>query len=448
MAMPRYRGLLLAVALVGVLGLTATLVACQQEGGRTPQPGGTPPVATESPEPQTMAEPVEATPNAAPIVTLTVWTTEAFSPTQAITTGQILAQQLAIFQAAQPQARVQFVLKKPYGKTGILDYLLTTATVVPEMLPDLVVIDVDELDDAVQAELVQPLDELLPADLMADLFPFASEACTLDGRLYGLQFEADLDHLVYNSQVPSPPHTWGALLNQEAELLLPAGGQSGLVNDIFWGQYLAVQAQTSQGGSAAEEGPILDEDSLIAVLQFYRDCTVQRILPPATVDYHTTDECWADFLAGQAAMSVVSAHRYLADGSEDASSIPAAIPAIDGPAAAISRGWALALISQDPDRQAVAVRFLVQWMTPEINAVWNQAALTLPTRQAALALWAQPVSDRYVDFIGQQLVTARPRPRLGGDPKVAAALQGAVEAVMSGALTPEEAAAQVMDNVQ
>ena len=136
------------------------------------------------------------------------------------------------------------MLKKPYGKGGILDFLLTTSSVVPELLPDLVLIDVDELDAAVQAGLVQPLDDLLPGELQADLYAFARQANTLDGRLYGLQIRADLDHLVYNTgRMTIPPRSWPGVLSNPGPYIFPAGGQSGLVNDAFLAQYLAARAE-------------------------------------------------------------------------------------------------------------------------------------------------------------------------------------------------------------
>jgi len=418
---------------------------------------GTPPAQGEPIERQPTAAPEDSAPPAATVVlTLTLWTTDAFSPTQAITTGQVLAQQVSVFEAARPDVRLQFVLKQPYGKGGILDYLLTTAPVVPDLLPDLVFIDVNELDDAVQAELVQPLDEQLPPDLVADLYPFSGDACRFDGRLYGLQFQSDLDHLVYNaSGLADPPGSWAGVLSTPGRYLFPAGGEGGLVNDAFLVQYLAVRGQPS--GASSQE-PFLDEASLVAVLQYYQDGMSRGIFPPAILDYHTPDDCWSDYLAGRATMTHVSAHRYLTDRDHAQGSAPAPIPAISGPGAAISRGWALALVTRDPMRQAAAIEFLIQWMAPETNGMWNQAAAMLPTRQAALPAWDQAQNGSYTRFIEQQLLTAQSRPRALGNyapwnargqgGQVAAALQQAIEAVLSGSLTPEEAAAQVMSNGQ
>ncbi len=437
------RGLWLGLAdVLLVVILSALLSGCDLS---TPAPAAGPGLPTETPAPaQPTAQPTEAAPPQATAITLTIWTTEAFSPTEAITTGRIVKDQVLGFETAHPDVRFDFVLKKPYGKGGMLDYLLTTQAVVPELLPDLAFIDVDELRTAVQVGFVQPLNDLLPADVVNDLYPFARQACTLDGRLYGLQLQADLDHLVYDAgQIAVPPSSWPGVLSNEGPYIFPAAGQAGMVNDAFLIQYLAVHPWPPQDGSSQ---PFLEQDSLLAVLQFYLDGVSRGIFPISILNYPTTDSCWNDYLKGKATITQVSAARYLAERDRTQHSSAAPIPAINGPASAVTRGWALALITPDPAQQAMAAQFLIQLMAPQANADWNKAAGYLPTRQSSLALWGN--GDGYAPFIDQQLQKAQPRPPVPGYTQVAAVLQKAVEAVLTGAATPEEAAAQAAADQQ
>jgi ABC-type glycerol-3-phosphate transport system substrate-binding protein len=216
-----------------------------------------------------------------------------------------------------------------------------------------------------------------------------------------------------------------------------------LVNDAFLIQYLAVQPQPPEGNPA---DLVLDEDSLTAVLQYYQDGVSRGIFPPEILDYHTTGDCWRDYVAGEAALTHVSAHRYLSERDTLVIAAPAPIPAINGPAAAINRGWALALVATEPARQSAATAFILQLVAPETNAAWNRAANYLPTRQSALAYW--DIGNSYTPFIDQRLQAARPRPDVDNYTQIAAALQEAVEAVVNGAATPEEAAAQAMEKAK
>jgi ABC-type glycerol-3-phosphate transport system substrate-binding protein len=378
-----------------------------------------------------------------PLSQLTVWTTEIMSPTEAITSGQILAQVVAQFEEAHPDTSVRFIPKKPDGKGGILDFLLTTGTVVPDLLPDLVIINVDELPTAVQAGLVQPLNDLVSSDLIADLYPFARQSTAFDGQIYGLQFSADLEHLVYAlDQVDLVPSAWPGVLNSFGPYIFPAGGQAGRVNDAFMIQYLAVRTEPS---STAPPDPFLEQNSLTLVLQYYRDGLARGIFPAEIVDYRTTDDTWLVFRAGQAIMSHVSAHRYLLEGDQVSGSVVAPIPTASGPGASIGHGWVVALVTADPERQELAVDMIERWMAPEVNGAWTRAASYLPTRQGALAFWG---TGDYAAFAEQQLLTARPSPRIPNYADIAGTLQEAVEQVLSGAKVPEEAAIEAINKAQ
>ncbi len=447
--------------------MLGVLAACDwQLGQSTPQPEASAIVnistATPAPGQLPVSEP-SAAPDAQPTgmpavsdaMTLTMWTTVSFSPTQDITSGQILAQQVDLYEADHPRLRLRFVLKEPSGKGGLLDFLSTAGAVVPGLLPDLMILDVDELGSAVQTGLIQPLDGLIPQDLRADLFPFAREAATFNGQLYGLQFQADLDHLVYNTgKMTSPPRSWSNVLSGPGPYLFPAGGKAGLVNDAFLIQYLAVR---DQSGATGPDSPFLDADNMARVLQFYLDVRSGDIVPAKIATYHTGDDVWNDYAMGQAALAQVTAHRYLlamrqsppaGEDLREGQSITsvAAIPAASGPAAPIGRGWVLALVTDDPARQAAAVDWMVQLMSPATNAAWNEAADYLPTRATAMADWRS--GDSYSQFIRQQLQAARHRPVLADYTRVAAALQEAIVAVLNGTATPVEAAAQVMAQSQ
>ena len=445
--MRSFHRLWLLIATLLLSGITAAILSSCDLPLSQPTPvSGVPTNTPGAPSGPTAAPTggADTTPAAPSTITLTIWTTETFSPTQAITSGQILAQAVESFEAIHPETRVEFNLKKPYGKGGVLDFLLTTEAVVPALLPDLVLIDVDELGTAIQSGIVQPLDDLISPELVTDLYPFARGASTFDGQLYALQFQANLDHLAYNAgQLTVPPRSWPGVLSNPGPYTFPAGGQAGLVNDDFLIQYLAVRPWPSGDDP---DGTFLEADSLTAVLQYYQDGIARGVFPTDILNYHTTDESWRNYRTGEATLTHVSAHDYLADRDQVPSTAMAPIPAINGAGAPISRGWALALIASDPTRQSLAVDFMTQLMSPQTNADWNRAAGYLPTRQGALALWDE--EDSYTRFASQQLQTAQPRPRLENYTQVAAALQEAVEAVIAGSTAPEEAAAQAIDKAQ
>jgi ABC-type glycerol-3-phosphate transport system substrate-binding protein len=374
-------------------------------------------------------------------ITLTLWTTEAFFPIEDDGSGQVLAQQGQAFEAAHPNVTLEYVLKKPYGKGGILDFLSTAHEAAPTVLPDLVILDTSELDEAAEAELIQPLDDLISSELQQDLFSFARHS--FNEQLMGIQFEADVEHLIYNTnKIDSPPMTWREVISDSVTYIFPAGGEGSLVNDAFLIQYLAVGGQfTDESGN-----PALDKDALIEVLQFYADGLEAGAIPPSVLEFMDLDDCWVVYVSAQAALSNVSSDRYLADRGLLKNTGFAAIPTRDGNVVTLSKGWALAVVTEDSARQAIAAQ-LIEWLLePENSADWNLAAGHLPTRRAAFDHLG--TEDQYFPFVRQQLANVYPRPMAAAYDKIGRALQRAVQDVLQGAVSPEEAAEAVVAIVE
>ena len=129
---------------------------------------------------------------------------------------------------------------------------------------------------------------------------------------------------------------------------------------------------------------------LVAVLQFYQDGVSRGIFPAEILDYHTTDDCWREYLAGEQRMTQVSAHRYLVERDRAPGLGRGSHPGHQRTGGGHWPGLG-AGPGRTPIRSAsrLAVEFMTQLLAPEANAAWNQAAGYLPTRQAALAFWDQ-----------------------------------------------------------
>lgn len=446
------------VTVVACLTILLSLSGCSPSAEPTtppPQPVPTATAVTVTTETPTTATAATATveaptttpitptlPTVPPVITLTLWTAEPFSPSQADASGQIMGQQIEAFTADRPDVVVEYVLKKPYGKGGILNFLLTTGAAVPAAMPDLVAIDTIELKEAAQAGLLQPLDELISAELQEDLFPFAQTVGRFEGQLVGLQFETDIEHLIYNTnKLEEPPLTWTDVLTDKVSYVFPTGGREGLVNDAFIIQYLAL------GGQLVDETgqPALNEELVAQVLKFYRDGYEMGVIPPSVLEFKTLDDCWPVYLSAEVAMTNAGSRRYLADRNLLMYTQFASIPTREGNVVTLSQGWAWAIVTSDPTRQALAAQ-LIEWlMEPENSAQWNLAAGHLPTRRAAFEVLGS--EDSYYPFLSKQLEGARPRLAGVVYSEVGRVLQQGVEKVMTGEATPQEAAKAVIESI-
>ena len=409
-----------------------------------------PALAPSSPSTPTLAESATTAPitstvpittRAAPVppikptaaITLTLWTTEDLAPGTS-PAGKILRNQFDAFTAANPNIHIDIVLKKAYGKGGMLDFLTTTSQVVPNLLPDLAALDISEVPQAASAGLLQPLDPLLNADVKGDFFPFAYQASMYRGKWVAVLFVADVEHLIYNKGiVKRVPTTWDDFLKQKGTLLLPLGG-----DDAFLVQYLALAPLFDANSQLT-----FDVNAASQVLSFFKRAHDLALIPDSAIGLTNSESAWPTFAAGKVAMIEGSASRYLAERDKLPNALYASLPTRDGKVAAVASGWAYVVVTNDPARQAAVAQF-IQWIVQgEHLAPWLRAANRLPASRSTLVLAVEPVE--YSTFLRAQMENASYLPPTPAYEKASDAWRAAMAAVWRGQTTPEEAARNMSD---
>ena len=331
--------------------LAALLITALASCSAAPAPTPSAPTAVVATRVPPTAAPTGVATEEGPI-TLVWWTPEFLSPDAPQPAGPELARQLQAFAEAKGgQVRVETVRKARYGKGGLLDSLRTAAPVAPASLPDIVALDVVELEKAVEAGLLQPLNSLVDPGVSENLYAFASEAGQFDGKLYALQHLADIDHAVFlPEQVAEAPATWADVVNRRIAYLFPmaapTGGGSGApaegLSHAVLGQYLSAGATLG-----ADRRLLLETQPLLRLLTFYQDASAAGVLPPAALELADGEAVWDIFAQGQAPLADASARRYAAESaSVNAGHAPA--PGLSGEATPIAGGWGLAIVTRDP----------------------------------------------------------------------------------------------------
>jgi ABC-type glycerol-3-phosphate transport system substrate-binding protein len=106
----------------------------------------------------------------------------------------------------------------------------------------------------------------------------------------------------------------------------------------------------------------------------------------------------------------------------------------------------LAMVAEDPARQDFAM-LLIDWLSaPDHNALWTQAAGYLPVTRSALRLWNVSEEERTV--LRDLLESAMPPPRPAVMEAIGPPMQQALESVLNGRATPDEAAASALERMQ
>lgn len=408
----------------------------------------TPTVAPIRPTPSPAA-PAPSAQAAGDIITLTWWTPEFLSPQASQAAGPTLAQQLAEFElSSDGRRRVDPVLKARYGKGGLLDLLRTAQPVAPAILPDLVTLDVIELEQAVMTGLLQPLDGKLNEDAIGGLYQFARSAGEFEGKLLAVQYVADFEHVAYlTDAIRMPPQSWKELLGSDALSYLFALGvpQASADSSRYKSLQDTVLSQYLSAGVAmdvAKRRLFLEETPLLRLLGFYRAATDAGLLPPNALGLGDVNTIWDIFAQGRVPMAQVSARRYLAQ-SESVEGVNFAVaPGESGPVVPVASGWALGVVTTDPIRQQAAAD-LISWLLQPDNAGALSAAMGwLPTSPAALETWG---SAPYYEFVDEQLAAATNYPIGPEYSQVTAQLHKAIVAVLSEGVSPQDAIAAALE---
>jgi ABC-type glycerol-3-phosphate transport system substrate-binding protein len=363
---------------------------------------------------------------------LTLWLEPAFAPDSQTEAGRVLAERLSAFEAANPVARVDVRVKAHEGPAGLLATLTSASVAAPDVVPDLVLLDRPDLEVAAAQSLIVPLGNLLTQDNDPEtLEPFV-QASLVQGSYFGEPIGGDADLLAYRADIyQGPPMNWDDLASGPRPFTFAANDPAAL---FTLAQYLAAGGVVEDESGAA----LLQSEPLQAVLTFYQDLHDTGVLPLSSTQLTSTGESWAAVRDGRAASGAAPLSGVLA--AEDNKRFGVApLPGQQEPGLVLLHPWAWAIAAAEPEQQKAAAD-LVEWLLdPAFLGTWTEALGIVPATPDALQAWAD-VDDAAT--VTSLLSTARLMPGNSVLTRVAPALLQATLDVITGAQSPQDAAAQ------
>lgn len=434
MADPRLRldkfvGLFLGLALM------FQLVACagiqDDAPDAQPQPALDPPPAA---TPNPVAEGTSATDETG-FTDLVLWLPDFYDLDPAHTAGDTLYTVRNLFEQTYPGVYLTLANKAESGQAGIFNFLRAAQRAAPGVMPDAVILNTQDLWQAVDHGLVQPVDPDF-LNSIDDFYPFALDAVTYKETLYGVPISADILHLVYNRTYGSEiretvPITTSAVLSDSVPFIFAAGHRNPAQNLFL------LLAYVGGGGVLGEDGALSRPEGLGEVYEFLAAGRQAAVIPDTVLGFSSEDAVWAAFLEGDAGLAAVNARYYLSQGEVLDNIGFGSVPTLDGTSITVAQTWAFAILTPDPERQALIIELVQELLDPEVLGPVNQYNHRLPTRRSAFQLWSQV--NPYYQFLDTQLGLAVAIPNGKAFADLAQRMQQAELDVLSGNLQPAEA---------
>jgi ABC-type glycerol-3-phosphate transport system substrate-binding protein len=361
---------------------------------------------------------------------LMIWLPPGLSPETSGAAGQDLTQRLQAFEAAHTGLTVMVRTKNESGPAGLLDSLSAADAAAPTVLPDVIALDPASLTAAGLKNLILPLQNRLEAPAEPEWYAFAVQASLVDGGLFGIPLGGETEILAFRAdRFSTPPLAWSDLLAGPPPFLFPGGDPQAI---FTLAEYLALGGKTI----SADGRPALDRQLLASVLAFYESGRNAGVIPLSVRQFTSSQDTWAALRSARATSAVSPLSAFFADREPgQLRAIP--LPTEDGQGISLVRSWAWAMVARDPARQALAAE-LIAWLSePSFSGPWTYKLGLLPPSSTALEQWPLPDDAALGSQLALAAIEAPPEDILATFGPV---LHEAVESVLSGAATPEQAA--------
>lgn len=437
-----FRRSAMLITLPLIVALNALTSACQSQGAQPIALTRTPTISS-SPTAQPTST-LAPTPQEPSIISVSVWWPDRLAPLENIVVQEYLAEQLAAFETSAGNVRVELRLKRAQDTGGIISSLRSGSQVAPGALPDVTLIRREDLTDAAQNRLIQPLEGRVASGVLADVYDPALQLGWVNGELYGLAYVLDMQVMAYNATAltqDEPPERWSfqTILDNELRLAFPAV-RSGTISDVFFLQYL------SAGGTLpSSDGLVLNEEALHTVLTFYEEMLSRGLIDQRTLEYTSSSDYQSALLTADLDAGTVSSSSLRTLTSTNTQLTGGTLPTADGSRRTILSGWNWVLVTQNAERQAVVTQFINWMMDSQRQGEYAQLIGWVPSQRSALRL-------RPFDALDTTIVEALIEgsiPPMSSDSNSAAvrAMHGALLAVMTGASSAEEAVAEAVEQL-
>lgn len=309
--------------------------------------------------------------------TLTIWFPPEMDPKSDSPAAKLLLDKLEAF-AKENGLQLQTRPKAAKGSGGLLDSLAAAKAAAPDALPDLVILDQDDLALAASKGYLSPLamEGFLSDD--QEWFEAARAMSNYEGQAYGAPIS--LDPYVFGMTGVSSINNnggWAAMRTSLGKVAFAADDPRGI---------FLMNVYISEGGNVQDslKHPVLDQEplsrSLIYLHQAYMDLHVSTISVQAQTEAQILDA----LLNGNTDIGFIKLSQLLKNNQGKMSGLPLRI-SLPGQTLAHGRFWAIA--ATNPGKLSKIQALILALSEPEFIGQYTKALGVIPARSSALEAW-------------------------------------------------------------
>jgi len=381
---------------------------------------------------------------------------------QAADIGGVLTEAYAEWARNNPDYQIEITTMAGTGNEAMARLLEQAAA---GRAPDIALID--SFFAARFYDYLEPLDDYIPAEEVADYVEFARDGMTgPDGRLKLLWFTTDAIAMYYRTDLfDRAPRTWDDVIEfgRQAQqqgytgFLFPAGRAEAAVMGPIWTSYWALGGDLVDDSGRPVFGEGANRERMIDVISYLRRTVDEGVTPSAVATKGPWSAMYPDIATGQIAMFLGGSWiwgrlpEFL--GGEEAASVYAIgpVPTADESITPVTAngGWTIGILNGgDEARMEAMVDFLQTAYAGRDAMARLVAAGSLLAPRASVASVDDPYFQTPVyQAFAELTVNGRARPGAFIYPTISTELQIAISEVVAGLKSPAQAVDDAWTNV-
>ncbi len=374
-----------------------------------------------------------------PTVTVRVWGPLGLSPQSVGVEGQVLRRQIEQFKSSNSNVNVVYEPKPISGPASVFNYVRSAHGVAPTTLPDLIILPLSDFKQAVQEQLLFPLDDFVGEGLRNDFYVFTAQL-SVDGKLFALPLTVQVEHGVIRDESPRTTLTkLEELLSDDAPTWLFTGQAraGGEMSNALLLQLIAINERLPDANN------LPSRDKFVALLTSIQVAQQVGSIPRQVLSLEESKALYERLRSGQADLIESNSRQYMLERDRKDDILFARLPTLTGLSITVIDGYVIGLTTEEPSQQQAAVLYLKWLLESSRLAQWNRAYKGLPPRPSSLKNTID--DEEYRKFLVEQLENGWLRPSGTNWHDFAQIIQEQFRAVMLEQVSPTEAVDTIIE---